>query len=329
MSRRGSVLILVVWAIASLSLLAAALGSRCLFALGLSHRLEGGLQARYIALAGIHRALQFLEEDPTPQMDGLNEVWQSSPETFGRCPFGAGWYSLSYPAADPSTGEAKLRYGFQDEQRKINLNTAPAEVLRGLLEQVEGLDEEEAQGIADCILDWRDEDHDTRLEGAEDFHYLGLELAYDCKDAPFENVEELLFIRGMSLELYEWMAPHVTVHGDGRVNLNTAGPEVLRALGLSKEGVIGLVSYRAGEDNVEGTTDDRLFASASAALGELQAYCPAEDLNRLSRWSSLLSAGSRDFEITVLAGLEEETEAQMKVHCVVERTGRIRSWSEG
>ena len=79
----------------------------------------------------------------------------------------------------------------------------------------------------------RDEDDDERSYGAEDAYYRSRGFQYECKDEPFENVEELLLLRGMSPDLYRDVAPHVTVFGSGQLNLNTADDAALRALGLS------------------------------------------------------------------------------------------------
>ena len=58
----------------------------------------------------------------------------------------------------------------QDESGKVDLNTAPVEILQSLVMEI-GLDENKALGIANTILDWRDEDNIVREGGAEDISY--------------------------------------------------------------------------------------------------------------------------------------------------------------
>lgn len=326
----GSALILVLWTVGSLGLFAAALGARSVQGLNQVRRMERRLQARYIALVGVQHALRILEEDQTPSFDGLGEPWRGSEAIFRQQPFGTGSFTLSYSGQDPSTGQPQPVYGFLDEESKIPLNTAPSELLDGLLRQAEGLKESDRQEIVDSILDWRDEDRDKSPYGAESFYYLGLDPAYECKDGPFESVEELLLVRGVTPELFDWMAPHVAVHGAGRVNLNTAGQVVLKALGLSDAGVTGLVFYRAGEDNLEGTEDDRTFGSVSAALAELGSLLAAEEVNRLAQLAqeNALTAGSEAFALSIQAESEGDLPSRMEIYCVMDRKGRIRAWSE-
>ena len=317
---QGSVLILVTWTVASLSLLAAVLGVRSLFALSFSQRMERQLQSRAIALAGIELALTELDRDSTPSEDGLGETWMDNPVVFQSFQVGRGEVSLSY-------GD---RYGFTDEERKLPLNKAPPAALHNLFIQVPGVTVEEVNVIVDSILDWRDADKEKQPEGAENFYYLGQDPAYECKDAPFENVEELLFVQGVTPEILDWVSPHLTVYGSGKVNLNTADRETLKALGLSQEGVNGIVFYRAGEDNTEGTVDDRMLSAVSAATTELAAFCPVEDLNRLAQLDAqqLLAVGSKAFDLRVTAWVEGDAASEARVQAVMDRTGRILAWRE-
>ncbi len=198
-----------------------------------------------------------------------------------------------------------------------------------LLEQVGQMPEEPAQTVADAVVDWRDEDHDTRAHGAENFYYLGLDRAYGCKDAPFENVEELLLMRGMTAQVYRRVEPFVTVYGSGSVNINTAGVEVLRALGLSEDGVNGVVFYRAGEDNMEGTGDDRAVESVEAIMSELRPHLPKEDLAPLTELlhQGRLTVMSQAFRVTCDARVTDSN-YPLHVEAVVTRDGQIDLWTE-
>ena len=51
---------------------------------------------------------------------------------------------------------------------------------------------------------------------------------------------------------------YLSRYGDA-VNVNTASPEVLRAVGLSRSAVNKILVWRAGRDRVPGTDDDRFF----------------------------------------------------------------------
>ncbi len=316
-------LLYVLWAVLLLAIFAASVSSQALFALGLSERLSDQLQAAYLARSAVEYALVELERDPTPKVDGLADPWANHPSVFQEHRVGSGVFSVVSKPADGSE-----RYGLTDEEQRINLNTAPADVLQRLFE-LSGLREREATEIAAAILDWRDVDTDEQPDGAERFYYRSLTHAYDCKDSPFENVEELLLIRGMTPELYHRVEPYVTAYGSGYVNLNTAGTMVLRALGLSEIGLAGFREYRSGEDGIEGTSDSRELISVSALGSELSSYLPANDLALLSRLAqkNLLGVKSEAFRMSIEAQLEHPN-SRVRLFCVMDRQGTPLLWSE-
>jgi general secretion pathway protein K len=120
-----------------------------------------------------------------------------------------------------------------------------------------GLDYETVEDIIDAIKDWIDADNEVTKFGAEDAYYQSLEKPYHCKNAPIESLEELLFVRGISLELFSGtkekagISRYLTVYGDGKVNLNTADPIILRSLSaqIDQETVEDMIAYRNDEDN--------------------------------------------------------------------------------
>lgn len=302
-----------------LSVLAAGLGSRCAFALGLTERLEQQLRASLIGAAGVAQAVRILSFDESTTVDGPTDIWFRNEPAFSHQSFGDGFYSVS----------SNSRFGLVDEERRLNLNKAPLAVLERLILQQAGVRQEEAGIIASAIIDWVDADNELLVNGAEDFYYLGRSPAYECKDGPFESVEELLLVRGMTPEILERIRAQVTVFGEGAVNLNTADAAVLSALGLSPQGVDQLMGYRAGEDNVEETEDDRLLPSVSSVASEVGAAFPAEDASRLARLAEqkLVDVKSSAFAVSVLAQSGNE-KYPVTVSAVVDRKGNILSWQQ-
>lgn len=319
-------LILVVWVMALLGVLAAALGSRVAMALDITQRMSQGLQESYLALGAISDVLAVLARDSSSTSDGLGEEWATRQEWFTAGSLDDGQVTMRQPLNEDAPGAAA--YGLIDEERKLPLNTATEEILERLF-LLAGAKPHDALALAQAVEDWRDADHDKRPDGAESFSYLGESPSYDCKDGPFENVEELLLIKGMTPALYARVAPYVTVYGSGQLNLNTAGETALRALGLSDDGVLGLLYYRLGEDNLPETGDDRVLTSEAAITSELSSVLPAEDLNRLARLvkDGLLSVKSDDFHFTVKAEITT-TRRPVTVECVLNRTGQIKAWTE-
>jgi general secretion pathway protein K len=116
-----------------------------------------------------------------------------------------------------------------------------------------GFDQETGELLTDTIQDWRDTDPLVRLHGAENDYYQGLPVPYPAKDGPFDSIEELLLIRGVTPALfYGREGPALqqlfTVYnsGGGNVNLLTANPLVLRAvLGVDADAARDLVQRRA------------------------------------------------------------------------------------
>jgi len=117
--------------------------------------------------------------------------------------------------------------------------------------------------IIDSILDWRDDDTFHRLNGAEDDYYESLPHPYACKDGPFETVEELLLVRGVTPSLFygtsageddtgeafslrKGLADLVTVYSrSNRVEVNSAPKEILMTIpGINEEVATKIIEAR-------------------------------------------------------------------------------------
>lgn len=94
-------------------------------------------------------------------------------------------------------------YGVADESGKLNLNqiadtakVSEDQAMKMLLALPDMTPE-----IAAAILDWRDADETVRAGGAETEYYSNLVHPYSAKNGPFESVEELLLVRGVTEQL--------------------------------------------------------------------------------------------------------------------------------
>lgn len=147
-------------------------------------------------------------------------------------------------------GRGTFTYRITDEEGRINLNTAPPDRVDRLL-LVLGVDKQTRDIINDSLQDWKDPNDLHRINGAESDYYLKLPVPYRARNGNLGDVAELLQIRGVTPELYfgrggePGLAELVTVHGAGQVNLNTAPPTVLKALGLSDAEVSEIVQARS------------------------------------------------------------------------------------
>ncbi len=214
--QRGAALLLVLWLIALLTAVVGgfALIARTEYMQGrvLSH----GVLADQAARAGLEYAMtRVVDLDQSRQWlpDGREYRWRF--------------------------GEADIVITIVDESGKVDINAADLELMSALIQAV-GVEREPARKIAAAIMDWRDPDTLTQIEGgAEDSDYSAEERPYGAKDAPFETVAELQLILGMTPELFEKLAPHLTVYsGQGRPTEQYASAEVLRALGVDPEPVL-------------------------------------------------------------------------------------------
>jgi general secretion pathway protein K len=99
-----------------------------------------------------------------------------------------------------------------DESGKIDLNTAPDGLLKGLLQTAAELDTDTAGRLVDVIDDWKDADDLRRPNGAEAPDYQAAGLSYKPANAPFEAVAELQRVLGMTPAIYGRIADSLTVH---------------------------------------------------------------------------------------------------------------------
>ncbi len=250
-ANEGSVLILVLWILSFLVLLGLGLA----YTTSLDQKLVGyqrdRLMALYLAKGGYYRALAELEQDPTPQVDSYLDPWAHNPDAFQEAALGQGSFTVSYPLPGEDGSEGVV-YGVVDEDRKVNINTASQAVLLRL----PGMTDE----IADSVLDWRAEHRG-----------LGESLG-KVKDRPFKVLEELLLVEGMTDEVFQGLQPFITIYTDGKVNLNTAPQEVLKALGMGEGLVNKLLRFRRGLDDILGTEDDQSFTGLGSAGQQLNAF---------------------------------------------------------
>lgn len=136
-------------------------------------------------------------------------------------------------------GAGEFSYQITDETARLDLNSTGPERLDRLLTAL-AVEKPQRDIINDSLQDWRDRDELHRLNGAEseDF-YLRLPVPYRSRNSDIQDAAEILQIRGVTRELYFGTADRpglgdlVTAVSLNAVNLNTAAPSVLKALGLS------------------------------------------------------------------------------------------------
>lgn len=249
MNRNGIILIASLWIIAILAVLAAGIGFRMSLEARLSKYNIDRLRASYLAKAGVFRAEELLAYDSSSDYDTLTEC--------GIAPVPEGETLAGIFRGELKTGSFSVGYkdavmvpGMTDEERKININKADRQVLKRLFGN-----DEAADSIAACVIDWRDTNTSPEPGGAEnEDYYSKLDRPYKCRNADFVCVEEILLVKGVNVDIYKSVSNLITVYGDGRINLNTAPDKVLIAIGLSQPATDAIIYARVSQEHPNGVT---------------------------------------------------------------------------
>ena len=239
--------------------------------------------ALYNARAGLEvAAAQLLADDLN--VDSAADAWYVNEDAFGDVAFGKGSFAVRYP--DETTGA--FRPGVVDEERKVNINTADADTLKGL-----------HPALTDAVVE---------------------QVIVRRKTRPFAVVNELALLDGLDRDALRaasddapaGLASLLTVFGDGKVNVNTAPVAVLASLpGLDKESAQKIVDYREGGDTMKSfTTVDAVQKAAGLAAGDFAALRP------------LLTVASRHFSITAVGRVKGRDHLERELYQVVQRDAK-------
>ena len=285
---RGIALLMVIWIFMVLSVLSAQFSRAMRDDAVATQNLAEEIQARGVALAGINQAIyRLLQARQRVEASDPEAVPVDAPAPW--LPDGT-WHEESYWGGT---------YGVRmiDEGGKISLNRADEALLRKVFETL-GLDADAQEEVVDAILDWRDPDDLHRLHGAENEYYQKLPEPYRAKNGPFDSVDELLQVRGITRELFLGTrdrglgadeAPVIPLrevfsvfNRTANINVRTAPVAVLRVvLGGDEEAVAGILTAR----------DD----DPSSVLGLIQAKVADQVLGRrlVDRTSSTVAIEAR------------------------------------
>lgn len=297
--RRGGILIVVLWTLLFLASLAAAVAAYVGGQVEAARRLEGRALARQAARGGIEHGIALLMRE-TNGWESLNEPWANNPDAFRDITSGVRTSWTAYYLMERSDGSVATNYGLSDEQGRIDLNYARVDVLAALFRVAGGYGPEKAEELATTIVDARTPlpPGQRRPASARPAWVPG-----DIENGPFLSVHELLWIRGMSRELFDAIAPFITVHGGTRVNLNSAGAVVLRVLIATRdrEGADDLIrkilQFRDG-----GGIFKTLAGSGLAGSGGDEPGLSAEDQAMLGGLAPYVTVTSDRFRGYVEAG---------------------------
>ena len=158
------------------------------------------------------------------------------------------WPRASRPDAgafSTQVGIARVDVVYRSETGRVDINSAPPELLAALFQQL-GVAADAAGQLADRIVAWRAKLKDSarRLEGAI---YAKAKLPYGPVGAPFDNALEIALLPGMSPDLAARALRYVTIYGGSKIDPLVADPLVLAALpGATADIVNGFLKARNG-----------------------------------------------------------------------------------
>lgn len=214
---QGTVLLLVLVVITLLTALLSDFAFSTLVDLRLAESFRDRTKAYYLAKGGVRFGRMLLQEDDNDH-DSRDENWAQA--------------ITGYPA-----GDGVVSITIEDHDGRLNLNrlvtsqgNTDVVIKERLLRLFERLEINEGADLTAALIDWLDPDDDPEDLGAENDYYQGLANPYQIKNSAFDELPELLKVRGFSPELYKKLAPHVSIWGDRLVNINTASRELLLAL---------------------------------------------------------------------------------------------------
>jgi general secretion pathway protein K len=205
--QNGMALIVVLWLIVLLSIMAAGHARNVHTDTQLAARQVEVAKARGMAEAGInHVILEMLADDSGDEIPVDGSV------------FAVDIY------------DERVTLAVRQATGLVDLNGADGKLLAAVL-QACGVEKERRPEIVDAILDWRDGDNLTHLNGIEDGDYFAAGLPWSSRDDAFVSIDELKYIPGIDQGLFERMAPLVTVYsGKGGIDLENAPPILVMAL---------------------------------------------------------------------------------------------------
>ncbi len=245
--KKGFILVSVLWMITLLSFVILGFGRRVMLDRRAAAYSLDVSEARLLAHAAAQRGILELRNKAV--------VDAATPEGMGGTHLGQLWAQprslikeLKMLDWTSDLSEDDVFFAITDEESKINLNSTSKEVL----EEVKGIN----RSVIRQIIKRRTE-----------------AVHQDEGISPFQVEEELRYLRGVKDD--DWFGTKrnpalkdmFTVHGCGKINLNTASEQVLRCIPKLSDRAIGtILGYRAGADGELGTGDDKGFKNVEEII---------------------------------------------------------------
>ena len=235
-ANHGYVLIFSLWAIVILGFIALSFTRNTGIAIKTEITSTERVKNVYAARGACIYATQMLLLPEKKKKDKSGGPWTPSSES----------YSVQ-------TGDRDCDVFISDESGKINVNKITEETRGNFIKFLTAckLEELTAETITDSILDWLDEDDLHHVNGAEKDYYATLPEPYEPKNGPFESLEELVLVKGITPQIFESLRDHLTIYGSGKINVNFASKEVLLYVpAITREIAKTMLQYRGKKGKI-------------------------------------------------------------------------------
>jgi len=282
----GIALIFVMISVTVLGIMAAIFAFQMKVETKLAQNANSETELIWLGRSGVERARYILSQQLAlgcEPYDSLDQVWAGG--MGGPCTSNSALANISLK--DFELGYGKFSLTITDLERKYNINRDPndpvsEQVLERALTLV-GVDAGDISAISAAILDWIDPDDRPHANGVESSYYEALDPPYFAKNGPIDDLSELLFVRGVTPDIY-WGGvatnhqrgpfqnrfgfgmrnPEIPVRpvglsdlftpiSGGKININTASAEVLQLIpGIDSVTAEAIVAGRQGGDDGSG-----------------------------------------------------------------------------
>ncbi len=239
-SESGIVLMLVIWVMAVLLVIVLSVSMAARSQTMSTLAFKDQTQEKFLAEAGIQRGIMEINyaNKTGGGLELAGEAWKEDGTPYTR-QLGSGHYSVKIVG----------------ETGKLDINMVPDVLLKNLMKQL-GMQDEDADIVVDSIMDWKDPSGLSRPNGAGADYYESLPNPYKPKGANFEELEELLLVRGITPQLLygtgkrKGLIDFLTVNSKSTaVNVNYAPKEVLLSLpGMGPELADQIITYRESKN---------------------------------------------------------------------------------
>jgi general secretion pathway protein K len=331
-SESAIALFIVMIAIAVFTGLVAALAISMKVETKLARNADDEQQLLWLGRSGVEYARWILAQSDSiagEPYDSLNQIWAGGPGGDAETNGALAGISLDNFAIGDGTVSLKI----VDLERKANINTANQPEIQQALTLM-GADADDISVVSDSILDWIGPPGAPRIAGAESDYYLGLSPPYHAKNAPIDDLSELLLVKGVTPEMY-WggassnspaserprrpklgfggapgqmpdypfgLKDVFTAVSIGRININTADANVLQMIpGVDNATAAAIIKQRAGPDGVDGTDDDTPFRSPNEIVSA------GASPQAMQQIGSLCTVRSSTFEVHVTAHIGDSS----------------------